>query len=46
VAALGLGELERPDEAPQLARIVVCDRCLDSLANSLTLGELPSDPAE
>jgi hypothetical protein len=46
VAALGLGELERLDEAPQLPRIVVRNCRFDSLANSLTLGELPSDPTE
>jgi hypothetical protein len=46
VAALRLGELERAHETPQLARIVVRDRRFDPFANSLTLGELPTEPAE
>jgi hypothetical protein len=38
VAALRVRELELPDEPSQLARVVVRDGRLDSLANSLTLG--------
>ena len=38
VATLLLRELQPLDESPHLRRVVVRDRGLDPLANSLTLG--------